>query len=232
MCFSAEADFVSGAVIGAIGVGALHEVRDRRQLPIAALPLTFAVHQATQGVVWLGLDGHVNAATRDLALDAYLLVAWVLLPILAPIAMMLVEPDGPRRRCMAVLAGLGALVGMWLLWPLLTGSVSAHAAGHTIHYDGAGAHAQVVTVFYVIATCGSFLLSSLRRVRIFGVANLLGVGIVVWIESSALTSVWCTWAAIVSVLIYLELRATGRGKERIGSPDAGASSGAATSMSG
>lgn len=206
MCFSAEADFISGVVIGGVGLAALHEVQDRRELPLAALPLTFAAHQATQGFVWLGLNGHVNAATQSLALHVYLLIAWVVLPILGPIAMLLVEPDNVRRRCMTVLAAVGAIVGLWLLGPLVFGSVSAQDAGHTIQYSGAGAHADVVTVFYVIATCGSFLLSSLRRVRIFGVANLAGVGIVAYVNANALTSVWCTWAALVSVLIYAELR--------------------------
>jgi len=214
MCFSAQADFISAAVIGGVGIAALGEVEDRRELPLAALPITFAAHQATQGVVWLGLDGHANAATQNLALHAYLLIAWVVLPILAPIAMLLVEPDTIRRRCMTVLAVVGAIVGIWLLGPLVFGSVSAHDVGHTIQYDGAGAHADLVTVFYVIATCGSFLLSSLRRVRIFGVANLAGVGVVAWINANALTSVWCTWAAIVSVLIYAELRSHAHEPER------------------
>jgi hypothetical protein len=181
MCFSAEADFISGAVMGAVGVATLAQVKDRRELPLAALPLTFAAHQATQGVVWLGLDGHASDATRNLALHAYLLVAWVVLPILAPVAMLLVEPDAIRRRCMTILAVVGAIVGVWLFWPILNGAVGAYANGHTIRYTGAGKHADLVTVFYIVATCGSFLLSSLRRVRIFGVANPPAL---VWLRSS------------------------------------------------
>jgi len=206
MCFSAEADFVTGAVIGAVGVGALLQVDDRRELPLAVLPMTFAVHQLTQGFVWLGLDGKIDRPTYDIALHAYLLVAWVLLPILAPLAIRLVESDPVRRRWMGVLVALGVIAGVALSWPIVTDSVTARAVGHTIRYGGASQHADFLTGIYVVATCGSFLLSSARRIQLFGVANVAAVALLAWIDTHALTSVWCSWAAIVSALIYLELR--------------------------
>jgi hypothetical protein len=206
MCFSAEADFVSASVIGVVGVATLSHVDEPRQLPLAALPLTFAVHQATQGLVWMGLEGHLDPPTYRFALQAYLLVAWALLPLLAPLAIFLVEPDRARRRALGVLVGVGLVVGVALLPPVVTGSVSAEIAGSTLRYRGAGDHAGVITALYVIAACGAFLLSSSRRVRIFGVANVAAVALLAWIESTALTSVWCTWAAIASVIIYLEIK--------------------------
>ena len=57
MCFSASANFVGSAVLGAIGVATLTEVKHRRELLFAAMPLLFALHQFTEGFVWLGLDG-------------------------------------------------------------------------------------------------------------------------------------------------------------------------------
>ena len=50
MCFSAEADFVSGAVIGAIGIATLTKVDRPRELPLAVLPLAFALHQVARGL--------------------------------------------------------------------------------------------------------------------------------------------------------------------------------------
>ena len=63
-----------------------------------------------------------------------------------------------------------------------------------------------MTVLYVLATCGTFLLSSQRHIRWFGVANILAVVIIAREQSEGLTSLWCIWGAIVSVLIYLQLR--------------------------
>ena len=206
MCFSAEADFVSGVVIGAVGVASLREVRHTREIPLAVLPLAFAVHQITEGFVWLGLQGKVSGSVGDVALYAYLFYAWALLPFYAPLAIYLVEPLRSRRRWIALLVALGATVGLYLLWALLHHSVGARILENTIDYRGVGDSGNVVTVLYVVATCGSFLLSSQRRIVWFGVANIVAVALIAWEQATALTSVWCLWAGVVSVLIYLQLR--------------------------
>jgi hypothetical protein len=57
MCFSATANFGGSGVLGAVGVVTFTKVKHRRELPFAALPTLFAVHQFIEGFVWLGLDG-------------------------------------------------------------------------------------------------------------------------------------------------------------------------------
>ncbi len=206
MCFSPEADFVSGVVIGGIGVASLREVRHAREVPLAVLPLAFAVHQITEGFVWLGLQGHVPRSVGDVAMYAYLFYAWALLPFFAPLAIYLVEPGRRRQTAMLVLVAIGSVVSVILFVALASGSVSAHITGHTIDYRGVGDSGNVVTAFYVLATCGTFLLSSQRRIVWFGIANVVAVAAIVWEQSAGLTSLWCLWAGIVSVLIYLQLR--------------------------
>jgi hypothetical protein len=39
VCFSAEADFVTGAVITGIGIATLAKVEEPRELPLGVLPL-------------------------------------------------------------------------------------------------------------------------------------------------------------------------------------------------
>jgi len=212
MCFSAEADFVSGAVISGVGVATLNQVRHAREVPLAALPLAFGVHQLTEGFVWLGLQGDVSSTVGDTALYAYVFYAWALLPLIAPLAIYLVEPSRWRRRTMAVLVAVGALVGAYLLWAVTHHTITAHIVGNTIDYRGVGDSGNVVTVLYVLATCGSFLLSSQRHIRWFGVANIAAVAVIAWEQSEGLTSLWCIWGAIVSVLIYLQLRDWRRGE--------------------
>ena len=56
MWVSATANFVGSAVLGTIGVATLKEVKHRRELLFAAMPCLFAVHQFTEGFVWLGVD--------------------------------------------------------------------------------------------------------------------------------------------------------------------------------
>jgi hypothetical protein len=203
VCFSAEADLASAAVIGAIGVATLTKVRAPREIPLAALPLAFAVHQFVEAFVWRDLEAGHTPSTGA-AVSLYLLFAWVLLPVLLPVAIMLVEPPGPRRRRLAVFVVLGAVAAGYLALAILDGSVSAHATHHTIQYGGAGDLADVATVLYVLATCAPPLFSGFRAIVWFGVANVVAVAIIVLVQSEGLTSVWCLWAAVVSVLIYVQ----------------------------
>ena len=204
MCFSPEADFVSGAAIGVVGVMTLAQVENRRELALGAIPLALALHQVVEGFVWLGLEDKVMNSSSDLAVHLYVAFAWVVLPILFPLAILLVEPNVKRRRVMAGFVGVGAAVGVYLLSAMLDGDVTAHVAEHTIQYGGAGRYAGLATVLYVLATCGPPLLSSYRAIVWFGAANIVAVIAIAWVQADGLTSLWCAWAAVVSVLIYLQ----------------------------
>ncbi|HEX5588236.1 MAG TPA: DUF6629 family protein [Acidimicrobiia bacterium] len=203
MCFSAEADFASGAVIGVIGVATLTKVKHPREIPLAALPLAFAAHQVVEGFVWRDLDAG-DAHATGAAVTLYVVFAWILLPVLAPLAIMLLEPPGRVRRRIGALVVVGAVASVYLGAAVVAGDVSAHATEHTLQYGGAGKYAWLATVFYVVATCGAPLLSGFRAIVWFGVANLVAVGAIVVVQSEGLTSVWCAWAAVVSVLIFLQ----------------------------
>jgi hypothetical protein len=206
MCFSPEADFVGGVLVGGVGIATLAQARHKREIPLAVLPLAFAGHEIAEGFVWLGQRGTIAKSVGDVAVYAYLFFAWALLPVLIPIAVRLVETDRHRRRLMGILVVLGSAVGAYLLWVVADHSVTAHVAGNSIDYRGVGDIGNTVTVLYVVATCGTFVLSSSRRIVWFGVANLAAVGVIAEVKSEGLTSLWCFWAAIVSVLIYLHFR--------------------------
>ncbi len=213
MCFSAEADFVSGAVIGAIGIATLTQVERPREVPLAILPLAFALHQIAEGFVWRDLDSGVARST-GVPVYLYLAFAWVVLPVLAPLAIMILEPPGRRRQLIGVFVVLGAIAGVYLAAAILRGDVSAHAVEHTVQYGGAGRFATVATVLYIVATCGAPLLSGFRAIVWFGVANVVAVAAFATIQAEGLTSLWCTWAAVVSVLIFLQFVFWRRGDDK------------------
>ena len=212
MCFSAEADFVSGAVIGAIGIATLTKVDRPRELPLAVLPLAFALHQIAEGFVWCDLDSGAAHST-GVPVYLYLAFAWVVLPVFAPFAIMILEPPGRRRRAIGALVVVGAVAGAYLAAAVVRGDVSAHAVEHTIQYGGAGRYATAATVLYIVATCGAPLLSGFRAIVWFGIANVVAVAAFAAIQAEGLTSLWCTWAAVVSVLIYLQFVWWRRGDE-------------------
>ena len=71
-------------------------------------------------------------------------------------------------------------------------------------------------MLYIVATCGAPLLSRFRTVVWFGVANLVAIAAVATVQAEGLTSIWCSWAAVVSVLIFFQMVAW-RNAERNGS---------------
>jgi hypothetical protein len=204
MCFSPEADFVSGVAISAVGVATLTKVEQPREVALAVVPLALGLHLIVEGFVWLGLEGHTDQSSGELAATVYVLFAWVIAPVLLPLAVWLVEPDRARRRLMAPFVALGAVVGLYLLWSILAHGVTAHVVEHTIQYGGAGELAVPATVLYAIAACVPPLLSSHSAIVVFGVLDAVAVGAIAWAQADGLTSLWCLWAAVVSVLIYVQ----------------------------
>ena len=118
MCFSKTADLVVGTALIPVAVLTLREVRHRREVPFAVLPAIFAAHQFFEVVVWEWLDGNVSAGVANLAIRAYLFIAWPLLPTWVPLAVMLLEPRGARLR-VAPFLGLGVVVSLYLGWVVL-----------------------------------------------------------------------------------------------------------------
>jgi len=100
MCFSATANFVGSAVLGTIGVATLTKVRHRRELLFAALPALFALHQFTEGFVWLGLEGRLSPSVERAMAAAFMLYAQGLLPLLLPLSVWLFEPTRKSRHRM------------------------------------------------------------------------------------------------------------------------------------
>ena len=188
----------------AVGVATLTKVERPREIALAAVPLALGLHLIVEGFVWLGLEGHADQSTGELAANIYVLFAWVIAPVLLPFAVWLVEPDRRRRRFMAPFVVIGAVVGLYLLWSMLTHGVTAHVVEHTIQYGGAGELAVPATALYAIAACVPPLLSSHTAIVVFGVLDALAVAVIGWAQADGLTSLWCLWAAVVSVLIYVQ----------------------------
>lgn len=210
MCFSAEADFVVAAAVAPVGVATLRAAARPQDLPLAALPLLLALHQLTEGVVWLGLDGKASAGLRDAAAHAYLAFAQVALPVIVPLGILLTEPERRRRAWMGALLLGGAVVAVRFAWILIANPVGAQALDHVIVYDTDREFGYVTAAAYVLVTCAPALIASSRLLRWFGVANLAGLLLASGVRYSAVTSIWCVYAALISVLVLLHFRARAR----------------------
>lgn len=207
MCFSAQADLVGGVLVGAIGVDAVRHVSKRHgQLALASLPLVFGAHQVDEAFVWWGLQGHVPTEVGRVALWVYLLIALVALPVFVPVAVVTLEPARRRKWLMCTFVILGVMVAAVLLLAILRGPIAARLQPYHVAYLIRLGHGGVIVGLYVVAVCGALLLSSYRHVRIFGLANLVAVGVLAPLTVAGFASLWCAYAAITSGAIAAHLR--------------------------
>jgi uncharacterized protein DUF6629 len=209
VCFAPEADALVGGIVIVVGVDALRHAREPKQIPLAALPLLFGVHQVSEAFVWWGLQGHVGHAVERIAVWTYLLFALGALPVLIPLAVGLVEPLRERRRIIAAFGLLGLGVGGLLTIAMFRGPLRAMIEGRQIEYDASAlTNGGQLTGLYVVATCGALIASSYRDLAVLGVLNLVAVPVLMWLTVGGFISLWCFWAAIVSILIDRHLRHT------------------------
>ena len=201
MCFSATANFVGSAGLGAVGVLTLTQVKHRRELLFASLPTLFAIHQFTEGFVWLGLDHMASPTVLKNAGAAYILYAQGLLPFLMPMGVMLFEQTRARRRTMLPFVILGGLLTLYMLWGLTAYPLQVSVERNSIVYVNYATNRTWVAVLYIIATCGSLFFSKVPMMVAFGAANLGILLAVIAVKRYAGTSVWCAYAAVASVII-------------------------------
>ena len=207
MCFSPVGDLVGGAVVVAIGVDACRHVKGRSEnLAIAVLPLLLGLHQIDETFVWWGLQGHVPANVGNAATWVYLVFALVALPVIVPLMLVVFEPQRGRRWRYLPFLVLGLMVAGVIIHAMLAGAPSARLGRFHISYSVGLQHGIIVIGLYIVATCGSLLVSRNRSLRWFGVANVVGVVALAVLCANGFTSLWCFYAALVSGAIAVHLR--------------------------
>ncbi len=205
MCFSATASFTAGTVLVGIGVVTLKAANQTKQWPFAAIPLLFGVQQLCEGVIWL-IFGTQAPLLNTVATHVYSFFSHVLWPIYLPLAVLLIEPFDGRKRSLALLAMLGFVVGGYLLVTLVASPVVAHPIGNHIEYDSPHFFGAGVMIMYLISTTASPLLSSYAWVRVFGAAALMAFSAAYYFYAAWFISVWCFFAALLSIVVYAHLR--------------------------
>lgn len=204
MCFSATASFATAAATAAVGAATLAKARRARDLPLAAVPLVFAAQQAVEGALWLLLGRGIGggAAVEGLSL-AFLLIAEAWWPAFLPLAVLLAEPPGARRRVLAFLLAAGAAQAAYALVRFLDFEFAVAVHGQSLRYAGTGEGPLWLYLPYLAATAGALLVSSHRVLRAAGALILAGFAAAFYAHYAALVSVWCFFAAADSTLLYV-----------------------------
>jgi hypothetical protein len=197
---------VSLQPVGAIGVVSLTLINGPRELPLAAVPLLFALQQSVEGLLWITLPTASDAAIgKDLTV-------W------------LIEPGSIRRQFMLLCLAVGAGVSCVLLWSLLTRSHGTSILDDHIVYVTEGRHFSILSVGYLVASSLPLVLSSRPTLLARGIIVPVGSVVAHIVYWETFVSVWCFFAATPSAVILCHFRSSRRRRLEAPAPGNGANS--------
>lgn len=208
MCFSPEASFTGGVLIFSIGIATVKSVHKTNQMVFAIIPLIFGIQQITEGFLWLSLQNPYFPNIQNLTVSIFLIMAEVLWPMVIPLSVLLMEEDKTKRNILKILLALGILLSSYYAYCLLNFTVHPQIVDYHIQYnnDFPIAYRNLAFAIYLMATIAPLFVSSIKRMHYLGVLMLLSGLISALFFMQYLTSVWCFFAAFISVVIYWILK--------------------------
>jgi hypothetical protein len=208
MCFSAEASFLGGVVISAIGMVTVKTVHKRSQLLFAAIPLFFGIQQMVEGILWLTIPYPDHWLAQSIGKYVFLTMADVLWPVIIPLSVFLMEDNPKRKKMLRLLLITGIALALYYASCLLFFHVTPQITGYHIHYanDFPGKFSIAAFVVYIIASVLPLFVSSIKRMRLFGYSLIFSCVVSAIFFTQYLTSVWCFFAALISVVIFWILK--------------------------
>jgi hypothetical protein len=211
MCFSATASITSAAMLIPAGMYCLKESNrlDKRYWAFAILPLMFGLQQLLEGSIWLALTHDYEVFAHSLALG-FLLFSHVFWLGWIAFSSYLTESFARSRQFFLMIAFAGLIFGALMYVPLLLNPewLSVSIARHSIRYElvflsDAYVSQYVIATIYVGIILIPLMLSSDRYHRMLGIMILFSGIITTVFYGFAFISVWCYFAAIISLYIFL-----------------------------
>jgi len=204
MCFSAGASFVGGAIISAIGVATVRKVHRPSQIVFASIPLFFGFLQITEGVVWLTIPSGEFLAMQKVSVYIFLIMALVIWPSMIPFSVLHMEESKRRKKILFGLLILGSILSAYYAYCLVVYNVKPVIMGFHVQYnnDFPESLALISFIIYLIVTISPLFISSIKRTHLMGALMTLSCLITGIFFTQYLTSVWCFFAALLSVVVY------------------------------
>lgn len=211
MCFSPEASFTAAALLVVAGYFTTKNALKKNYLFLAIIPFIFAFQQFIEGIVWtLLIDNSKNTDALQSAKYAYLTFALSIWPVWIPLSLFAIEPNPRRAKYLKVLLMIGIiyslimLTNLFLLWP--SQDVTVNIVNHSLQYDYPIHYIPLFSIFYFLPTILSPLLSSIKGINLLGIGYIITLGVAHYFYHTVFVSVWCFFAAIVSISIYFFIR--------------------------
>ena len=184
--------------------------RDHAVLPLAVIPLLFSVQQIAEGFVWLGI-GQENPALTHTAALIFLFFALAFWLFWIPLSTVFLESRKWAKIFLGVISVAGLLGGLLFYMPLLVNPevVVINVAHHSIRYDIALSPVLEFMpepfwhlCYLAVVTLPLMIVARNRRgLLVFSIALILSAMIGHAYFWYAFASVWCFFAAILSLIL-------------------------------
>lgn len=200
MCFSASASFIASGSLAVLGGVSLASASKKEKV-LAAIPIMFSIQQFFEGIQWLYLNsGHSSPIIGYF----FLFFSFIIWPIYVPSTVFLL--DKTERKILGWFIFAGTAVAIYFTTILILGPLDIHKINSCVNYSFNFPFKNFVILAYLLAVVGSFCISSINILRYFGIA--IGfLGLVSWFFFEfTFTSVWCFFAAIVSLMFFFYIR--------------------------
>ena len=206
MCFSAQASFIASGLLGVIGLYSLKKAKTQEQ-SLAFIPFLFALQQACEGIVWITHNNPTQGSITHLATYAFCFFAFFIWPIWIPLSTLTIETNTKKKKSIWFFLFLGSMVSGSLMYCVIQHGIILEVSCSHIRYDIGlrGIYQLVLAVFYCIATIMPLLISSKRWLPLFGIFTCLSVVASCFLYKTYFISIWCFFAAILSLMIVFIL---------------------------
>lgn len=204
MCFSATASFTASAVLLMCGIAALTRAKEKQRL-FAAIPILFAIQQFIEGTIWQSLMAGESA---QMAIYAYLTFVYVIWPNWPAIAITQMASTTKERFNLRLPLFAGIVTSCIALAAFFVTIPSAAITCSHIAYRADLPNWLWLpgSALYLFATLAPFFISSVAHMWIMGAILALSYGATLLFYTVAITSVWCFFAALLSVFVFIILK--------------------------
>jgi len=209
MCFSAPVSFATTALLLPAGFYGLRVASQNnpRYLPLATIPIAFGVQQACEGLVWVGME--ITSSTQVyLGAFGFLGFAYWFWLFWAPWSVAICEINPSVRRVGWSLGFLGFGYGALLYLPMVFQPdwLAVQVVHHSIEYQtrlifDPWLSQEVDRLVYALIILIPFALASNPALKGLGATIALSAIASHWLLHQVFVSVWCFFAAILSLLI-------------------------------
>lgn len=206
MCFSPSASFTAGTILTLIGIKSISESKKSTRL-LAFIPLLFAAQQTSEGIIWLTLLHYQDNPLAYYASYIFLFFAFIVWPVWIPLSMSLLVPKRRMHLLRSILA-MGILLSIYLSATLLYFGATAQIVQHHIYYDFESfiGFYWLGVILYCCITLIPWFLTNNRLLWLLGSLIAISYGITYLFYAEFLISVWCFFAAVLSVIILFAVR--------------------------